>query len=68
MWHKADWMGHPMRLKLTFAGLLVKLANHYTTRGALIYKALCFDVVQDRMNGATNETQTHSCRFASLAC
>ena len=27
-------MGHPMRLELTLAGLLVKLANHYTTRGA----------------------------------
>ena len=34
MWHKAEWMGHPMRLELTLAGLLVKLANHYTTRGA----------------------------------
>ena len=34
MWHKGDWMGHPMRLELTPAGLLVKLANHYTTRGA----------------------------------
>ena len=27
-------MGHPMRPELTLAGLLVKLANHYTTRGA----------------------------------
>ena len=27
-------MGHPMRLELTLAGLLVNLANHYTTRGA----------------------------------
>ena len=27
-------MGNPMRLELTLAGLLVKLANHYTTRGA----------------------------------
>ena len=26
-------MGHPMRLELTLAGLLVKLANHYTIRG-----------------------------------
>ena len=34
----------------------------------VIYKALCFDVAQDRMNGAPNETRTHSCRFASLAC
>ena len=34
----------------------------------LIYKALCFDMAQGRMNGAPNETRTHSCRFASLAC
>ena len=27
-------MGHPMRLELTGVGLLVKLANRYTTRGA----------------------------------
>ena len=26
--------GHPMRLELTRVGLLVELANHYTTRGA----------------------------------
>ena len=36
MWHKAIWKGHPMRLELTRVGLLVKLANHYTTRGALL--------------------------------
>ena len=40
MWHKADWMGHPMRLELTLAGLLVKLANHYTTWGALVKQQL----------------------------
>ena len=34
MWHKAIWNGHPMRLELTRIGLLVELANHYTTRGA----------------------------------
>ena len=34
----------------------------------VIYKAFCFDVAQGRMNGAPNETRTHSCRFASLAC
>ena len=37
-------MGHPRRLELTIAGLLVKLANHYTTRGALqsmVYKFQC---------------------------
>ena len=35
MWHKAEWMGRPMRLELTRIGLLVQLANRYTTRGAL---------------------------------
>ena len=34
----------------------------------VIYKALCFDVAQGRMNGAPNETRTHSCRSASLDC
>ena len=35
MWHKAKWMERPMRLELTRVGLLVKLANRYTTKGAL---------------------------------
>ena len=30
----------------------------------VIYEALCFDVAQ----GGMNETRTHLCRFASLAC
>ena len=34
----------------------------------VIYEALYFDVAQGRMNGAQNETRTHLCRFASLAC
>ena len=37
MWHKDEWMGHPMRLELTRVDLLVKVANHYTTKHALIY-------------------------------
>ena len=37
MWHKAIWKGHPVRLELTRVGLLVELANHYTTRGAYVY-------------------------------
>ena len=67
-------MGRPMRLELTRVGLLDYLANRYTTRGArivwsiVIYEALCFDVAQGRMNGAPNETRTHSCRFARLSC
>ena len=34
----------------------------------VIYKALCFDVTQGRINGALKETRTHTCRCASLAC
>ena len=33
-----------------------------------LQSSFCFDVAQGRMNGAPNETRTHSCRFASLAC
>ena len=40
----------------------------HTHTHILIYKALCFDMAQGRMNGAPIETRTHSCRFASLAC
>ena len=32
----------PMTLKLTRVGLLVKLANHYTTKGAFIYGLYMF--------------------------
>ena len=38
------------------------------TVSIVIYKALCIDVAQGLMNGAPNETRTHLCRFASLAC
>ena len=41
MWHKAEWMGRPMWLELTRVGLLVKLANRYTTKGAPIYIYMC---------------------------
>ena len=34
MWPKAKWMGHPVKLELTLTGLLVKLANPYTTGDA----------------------------------
>ena len=46
MWHKAEWIGRPMRLELIRVGLLVYLANRYTTGGALkkqpIYKVEVF--------------------------
>ena len=37
MWHKAVGMGHPMKLELTCEGLLIYLANYYTTRGTLFF-------------------------------
>ena len=46
MWHKAEWMGRPMRLELTRVGLLAQLANRYTTRGALL--SIAFRTMQHR--------------------
>ena len=34
-------MGHPMRIELTRVGLLIYLANHYTTRGAKWQSVSC---------------------------
>ena len=34
----------------------------------VIYEAPFFDVAQGQTNEAPNETRTHSCKFASLAC
>ena len=34
----------------------------------VIYEDLYFDLAQGQINGAPNETRTHSCRFASLTC
>ena len=31
---KAEWMVELLRYELALAGLLLKLANHYSTRGA----------------------------------
>ena len=33
-----------------------------------IYKTFCLDMAQGLTNGAPNETQNYSCRFARLAC
>ena len=41
MWHKAEWIRHPMTSELTLAGLLVKLANYYTMRGVCICVCVC---------------------------
>ena len=43
-------------------------AGDFALLEVVIYEALCFDVAQGQMNGAPNETRTHSCRFASLTC
>ena len=43
------------------------VAEHISHYDTVIYEALCFDVAQGRVNGAPNETRTHSCRFASTS-
>ena len=50
MWHKAEWMGHPMR-----QGYII-----------VIYKTLCFDVAQSRRNGAPNETRLYYINLQNL--
>ena len=55
---------------------MLKLWEMYSTRfiaiasgsTVVIYEGLYFDLAQGQMNGAPNETRTHSCRFASLTC
>ena len=55
-----------MRFRLTHEGVLVKLANHYTTQGThqldflVIYLAFILDVALGHMNGALSEIQTYS--------
>ena len=50
MWHKAEWMGRPMRLELTRVGLLVKLANRYTNRGARHWSDISSDDTTDLLS------------------
>ena len=37
-----------------------------TVREYINLLSFCIDVAQGHMNGASNETQTHTCKFASL--
>ena len=61
-------MGHPRRLELTRVDLLVLFTTNYSTRDAqVLYKAFWLDVAEGRLKGESNEIQTHSCRFASVA-
>ena len=48
--------------------LLVVRGAYFSADEVVIYKAFCIHVAQGHINGAPNETLTHSCRFASLAC
>ena len=54
-----------MRFKISEAN---SYWEEWDVKYIVIYKALCFDVAQGRMNGAPNETRTHSCRLSSQAC
>ena len=56
----------PLRFRVGLGAIAKKRYTQHSAK--VIYKALCFDVAQGRINGAPNETRTHSCRFASLAC
>ena len=58
--YKIDWVG-----KIIHSELFKSLKVDYAI---VIYEALCFNVTQSWMNGAPNENETHSCRFASQAC
>ena len=40
-------MGHPMRLELTRVGLLVKLANRYTTKDAHVFRKVPYYASDD---------------------
>ena len=59
---------HPKRADIVLNKWNKPNLSIYLSIYIVIYKALCFDVAQGRMNGAPNETQTLSCRFSSLAC
>ena len=65
MWHKAEWMGHPMRLELTRVGLLVKLANRYTTKGASLSIYIYTTVVQKVLCLTLKVSASHSCQTGS---
>ena len=56
-------MGYPRRLELTLAGLLVNVESFISNLQSSLLRC------GTRPNeGAPNETRTHLCRFASLAC
>ena len=48
--------------------LKIDLVSYPALAEVVIYEGLYFDLAQGQMNGAPNETRTHSCRFASLTC
>ena len=57
-----------MYMKQSKCYFLVYMSFDYNSLITVIYEALCVDVEQGRINGAVNETQTHSCGFVNLAC
>ncbi len=68
-------MGHPMRIELTRAGLLVYLANHYTTQGAPVtiasdhpknYDVACMFVFSSLSGHLVGTEQANCCSVSSL--
>ena len=62
-----QWLTHIRSVPILRAVLKID-QEQWMKEAIVMYEALCFDVAQGRMNGALNETRTHSCWFASQAC
>ena len=65
-------MGHPMRLELTRVGLLVELANHYTTTGEgrlvvadVAVKSFKFQLIAVYAPNTTVERVSFFCRLVA---
>ena len=61
MQHKAEWLEHPMRHKLTREGLLVKLANLYTIWGAQQEYVVYYQAYRLRLYLADFLSKYHFC-------
>ena len=71
-WYKVYWVvsTHSLNFCIIWTGIIQILNNvtFFLKHPVVIYEGLYFDLAQGQMNGAPNETRTHSCRFASLTC
>ena len=71
MLYPTTWMIDCLKLyKITDKDIkfITKTMKNSKVELIVIYEGLYFDLALGQMNGAPNETRTHSCRFASLTC